>query len=183
MNMKSIFFGFESGSPKVLEYLKRGKVTMEENYNAIKLGVQHGMQVFGNVIIGSPVELEEDIKLTIDFINWAWKNGAARITASVLIPYPGTPIWDIAKEMGKVRDDMNFAQLMVDIEGDMMNGIVSGLPPEKFRPLAEDTLRAIHKFKWRKLFRFMHNDFWGTVRFVSKSPWPLIRRMFVRTST
>jgi hypothetical protein len=41
---------------------------------------------------------------TLDFVNFCLKNKVERLWSFVLVPYPGTKMWDIAKERGKVKD-------------------------------------------------------------------------------
>lgn len=182
MNLNTLFFGLESGSERVLNYLKCAKVTMQDNRRSVMMALEHGFRVFGNVIIGSPPETVDDIRQTVNFINWCWRMGAARITASVLTPYPGTPIWDEAVSMGRVSDNMDFSLLMVDIQKQGLGGFVSKLSPDVFIAEAKKVLAAIHKFKWRKFWEFMMNDPKATIVFMLHAPWSLFRRMFVPTS-
>lgn len=110
MNVKAVSFGLESGSERILEYLKKGSVTVEDNYRAIKLCKQHGMRTIGTFIIGSPDETEEDIQKTFDLIR---SPDLDQGVICHLKPLPGTEIWDHAKQLGLVSDDIgwNFASL------------------------------------------------------------------------
>jgi len=111
LNVKQVGFGFESGSERILNFLKRGTVTLEQNKNAIITCKKHGIRVYGSLIFGSPGEKIEDMKKTIDFIRFAKKHGADAIWIFVMTPFPATDIWDIAKERKKVSDDMNWDKL------------------------------------------------------------------------
>ena len=68
LNVNAISFGFESGSNRMLNYLKGGTVTVEQGAKTIKLCKEKGFLITGLFIIGSPGETEEDLKLTLQFI-------------------------------------------------------------------------------------------------------------------
>lgn len=64
MNVRYISCGFESGSNKILNYLKKGTLTVDDNEKAIKLAKKYGFKVGGGVIFGTPGETEEDLEQT-----------------------------------------------------------------------------------------------------------------------
>lgn len=111
MNVAIASFGFESGSDRVLRYLKAGSVSVEQNKNAIKMCRKHGLKVVGSLIFGSPGETVEDMERTIEFIDFTKQAGADRIWSFVMTPFPGTQIWEVAKSRGKVSEDMDFSML------------------------------------------------------------------------
>ena len=63
-----IGIGFESGSERILNYLKSGFVTVEQSKRAVELCKKHKIKVFGNFIIGAPDEEWSDVELTRRFI-------------------------------------------------------------------------------------------------------------------
>ncbi len=108
LGVSTINFGFESGSENMLHYLKGGSVTVEDNRRAVILGKKYGFSVVGSLIFGSPGETINDMKKTLEFIDFFDKNGGDNLWHFVMTPFPGTPIWEIAKERGKVTDEMNW---------------------------------------------------------------------------
>ncbi len=104
-------FGFESGSDRILDWLKNGSVTVEMNKRAIILCKKYGFTVYGSLMFGSPGEKIEDMKKTLDFIDFASKNGADYIWSFIATPFPNTPFWNIALERKKVSNDMDFRLL------------------------------------------------------------------------
>jgi len=108
MNVKRINFGFESGSPRILKYLKRNTVTVEHNKRAIKLAKKHNFVISGYFMIGSPHETKEDMMLTLKFIK---NNPIDLVTLCVTTAYPGTDIWEYAKKEEFVSDDMDWEKL------------------------------------------------------------------------
>ena len=107
MNFNSGSFGAESGSDKILKFLKCGSSTVEMNQKAIDICYKWNLMLNISFIIGTPGETEEDIIKTIKFIE---KNRRKLVGIEVfaLLPYPGTPLWNMMKRKGVVSDDMNW---------------------------------------------------------------------------
>ncbi|MCX5648240.1 MAG: radical SAM protein [Planctomycetota bacterium] len=107
MNVASVNMGLESGCEETLAFLK-DRVTVEENREAIDILHRHGFFVSGSFIIGSPNETEAQMMETYAFL----KQAPLAITdVNILIPYPGTPIWEYALERGLVSNDMDWSRL------------------------------------------------------------------------
>lgn len=111
INVIMVNFGFESGSDRVLNTLKAGSVSVEQNRQAILLCKKHGITIYGSLMYGVPNETLEDMDMTNDFIDFAIRNGARNIWSFVAAPYPGTPFWDIAVQRGKVSNNMDWSRL------------------------------------------------------------------------
>lgn len=95
LNVVSITFGIETGSQKILTYLKGKRATLEDNLNALILAKKHGIIGDAFFMIGSPHETLEDIKETYNFIKNYCRNN---FIIYQVIPFPGTDIWDYAIE-------------------------------------------------------------------------------------
>lgn len=105
MNVKSITFGLESGSEKVLKQIKKNTVTVEQNRKAVEMCKKYGFRTEGCFIIGCPDETEEDIMQTKELIE------NKNIDIGFLFqmtPLPGTEVWEYAKQKGFVSDDFSF---------------------------------------------------------------------------
>ena len=107
MNFLSGAFGAESGSEKILKFLKTGSTTVDLNQRAIDLCNKHGIDLNLSFIIGTPGETREDLEKTISFIDRN-RTKMQGIEVFIILPYPGTPIWTMAKRRGLVTDDMNW---------------------------------------------------------------------------
>lgn len=108
IKVRVVNFGFESGSDRVLKFLKVGTVTVEMNKNAVVLCKKYGLNVYGSLMYGSPDETLEDMEKTNDFIDFCSKNGANYLWSFVATPFPATPFWNVALERGTVSNDMDF---------------------------------------------------------------------------
>jgi len=106
LNVKTVVFGFESGSDRILRYVKKDEtLSAETNRNAMRLCIKHKLNVAGCLMIGMPTEKLEDMKKTLDFIDYGKRIGVMRLWLQILIPLPSTEFWDIAKQRGKLEGD------------------------------------------------------------------------------
>lgn len=102
MGVYSLTFGFESGSQKILNYLKRESVTLEQGYDAAWIAKKHGFLVSGFFMLGSPGETIEDINKTFNFIK------KLELDSEILFQlkaYPGTECWDYALKNNILKGD------------------------------------------------------------------------------
>jgi magnesium-protoporphyrin IX monomethyl ester (oxidative) cyclase len=105
MNVTFLSFGFESGSEKILKWLKAGSVTVKDNWRALRLSKKYGFKIMSGFIIGSPGETKEDMMKTLELM----EDPDLDIPLfGQLTPYPNTPVWEIAKKMGLVSEDIDF---------------------------------------------------------------------------
>jgi radical SAM superfamily enzyme YgiQ (UPF0313 family) len=121
MGVVSVGMGLESGNPRILNYLKGNTVTVKDNRRAIELLTSAGIRANASFIIGSPTETEKEIMETYDFIR---KSKLSFVDIYVLTPYPGTPVWDLAKSRGLVSDHMDWSRLNVNFEVNHENAII-----------------------------------------------------------
>ena len=93
-----ILYGMESGNQKTLDRLEKG--TKEED--AIKgpaMARKAGLDPHVTIMLGYPWESYEDAKRTIEVAKFAMKKGYYEtIQATIVIPYPGTPLYRQCKE-------------------------------------------------------------------------------------
>ena len=108
MNVNQLSFGFESGSQNVLKYLKKDTVTVDQNRNAVFLSKKYGFVVNGSFVLGSPDETKDDIELSLRFLKNSYIDSGM---VFMLTPYPGTELWDYAKQSGIVDDNMDWNKL------------------------------------------------------------------------
>ena len=107
----NIRIGLESGSDKILKFLKKGQATVEKNYRAVTLAKKAGLRVFGSFIIGSPDETVEDIVETIHFIK---DSGLTSCAVFIAVPYPGTGLYDICRQKGYLKPGINYKDYVVE---------------------------------------------------------------------
>jgi len=92
----TIYLGIESGSQKILNIISKG-ITLTQAEKTINLIKKVKINTFGSFIIGIPGETVKTIKKTIDF---AKKLSPSFAQFTICTPYPGTKLFDVAKEKG-----------------------------------------------------------------------------------
>jgi anaerobic magnesium-protoporphyrin IX monomethyl ester cyclase len=89
-NCRTIMFGVESGSQKVLDRLKKEQ-TLEEVETAVTNAKQAGIEiVHGFFVVGNPDETVSDLRATFDF---ASRLRLDTFAFNRLCVYRGTPLW------------------------------------------------------------------------------------------
>lgn len=159
MNTKLIFIGFESGSDKVLKYLKDNTCSVETNQRAYDLARKYKIYVYGAFIFGAPNETMEDMERTYEFMK---KNPMSLCEVSRLTPFPGTGIWNYAAEKGFVDPDMNFQYFKVRVKDNRVKKLwlCENVSREEFlkffhkkvEPLSWRYVQTAHDFSMRDLF-------------------------------
>lgn len=101
-----ILYGMESGNQKTLDKLDKG--TKEED--AIigpAMATQAGLEPHITIMLGYPWESYDDARRTIEIAKYALKKGYYNtIQTTIIMPYPGTPLFREAKDKGwLVTDD------------------------------------------------------------------------------
>lgn len=105
MNIGTVTIGFESGSQKILSYLKKNTTKLEDNKRAAKLLHKYGIEIEGLFMIGSPGETKQDMMMTLDFIK---KGFVDTMQLSITTPFPGTELWDYALKKNLITEDMDW---------------------------------------------------------------------------
>jgi len=106
----SVSFGIESGSQKILDSLNKG-ATVETALTAVKMVRQAGMRCPTSFMIGSPEETEETLRETVEFC----KKANINLTSMMFVtPYPGTELYNIARERGLIEDEEAFIESLAD---------------------------------------------------------------------
>jgi len=96
-----VIFGVESGSQRVLNYLRKG-IKVEQSYKALRVAKRTGLIVQADTMIGMPYETEEDLKKTAQLYR---KLKPEIIQTSLITPVPGTDFCKEAKEKGFLSAD------------------------------------------------------------------------------
>jgi radical SAM superfamily enzyme YgiQ (UPF0313 family) len=134
MNVYSVGMGIESGNQHILDYLKAGKATVEQNEKAINILADNGINPTATFIIGSPSEDEACFNDTLNFIN---RSKLSKSYLYLLTPYPGTPVWEYAVEKGFVNNDINWDLLDINENTEFEKRIIlsENFSPEILRKL------------------------------------------------
>lgn len=141
-----IDYGFETGSQRILDMLKKGGVAIDDNKRAIEVTKKAGLQVMGTFMLGNPGETENDLRQTKDFIV---RNLDKIDYFQTLIstPYPGTELYEMCLERGVVDRDY-LAQLAKENSvRDKLRVYCDSIPRDK----VIETLNYLNKISAKKI--------------------------------
>ena len=104
---RTIHFGIETASERLMKLIDK-RETVQQVVEGIKLAKQFGFQVSGTFILGLPTETRKERKaaywlakkLSLDYVRF---NNAT--------PYPGTRLYEIAKEENRLNPGNNWENL------------------------------------------------------------------------
>lgn len=96
-----IHLGVESGSNAILKAIKKG-ITTDVAREAVRLAKKHGFMVLAYFMYGLPTETLDDARQTLDF---ALRLDSDYAEFSIMIPYPGTEVYENALKDGTIPVD------------------------------------------------------------------------------
>jgi radical SAM superfamily enzyme YgiQ (UPF0313 family) len=99
-----IMYGFEAGTQKALDILRKD-YTIEQSLQAMRLTDEAGIYTLGLFMIGVPGETREDCLETIKF---AKKLDCTIAKFNIVVPYPGTSLFDRYMKGFKIDDSERF---------------------------------------------------------------------------
>jgi radical SAM superfamily enzyme YgiQ (UPF0313 family) len=145
INVVQIAYGFESGSERVLDFLKRGSATVARNRRAAELTSSYGIGVGGQFMIGAIGETEAEMRETLAFVA---AHPMSHVHISVTTPLPGTELWEICKEHGLVSDDMDWRRLDFGNprNPDLIYCNEASVPWERFREILVEAHRIADRW-------------------------------------
>lgn len=111
----SVMLGIETADPTVLATVRKGE-TIEEIEEGIRILQGAGIKVGGYFIIGLPGDSLQSQKKSVEFA----KRMAIGAHFNMLIPYPGTAIWEWAKTNAKFISDIENGLHFAD-DSDKLN--------------------------------------------------------------
>ncbi len=95
-----ILYGFESANQNTLDWINKG-TKVEDISNACRMAKKAGLDPHLTVMMGYPWEVKNDamqtVKLARDILKKGW---ADTLQATIVIPYPGTPLFRECREKG-----------------------------------------------------------------------------------
>ncbi len=136
---RTVMFGIESGSQKILDRLKKEQ-TLAEVTNAVKNAKKAGIEiVHGFFTVGNPDETVEDMQATFDF---ASKLPLDTFGFNRLCVYRGTPLWQEYVKRGLVSDVTDWYKYFKCSEIDP-----TCLPGEVINKVRQEGLKKLFIYK------------------------------------
>jgi radical SAM superfamily enzyme YgiQ (UPF0313 family) len=128
-----ILYGLESANQKTLDKIDKN-LKVEQIEPALKLAKEAGLNPHPTAMVGYPWETKEEAQNTLNFAKEMFKKGRAdTLQATIVTPYPGTPLFAEAEEKGwlKTKDwnryDMREPILKTEMSDEEIKGLVQDL--------------------------------------------------------
>ena len=148
LNVVQVNIGFETGSDRMLRYLKNNSVTIEDHERAVKLLNESNILIYGNFMIGSPGETKEEMIATLDF----FKNHDINIaTLNITTPLPGTVIWEDAAKKGIVKENMDWSKFFNSLDKPEDQIYINEIVPH------DEFMKIFKEFRSEIIKKSMHN--------------------------
>jgi len=100
--LRGYFIGFESGSDRVLKFIRKG-TTAEENLQAARICRKYGITVWANYMMGLPTETKEEVMDTVRLIKTIDPD---YYSPAFFTPHPGTELYDyvVEHDLSRITD-------------------------------------------------------------------------------
>lgn len=112
-----ILFGVESADEEILKNINK-RISLEQVKQAVKLARRLGIETRASFMIGNQGETEATIEKTIDF---AIRLDPDEVQFNIATAYPGTELFDWAKENGYIKsfnwDDYSMSNVVLELPG------------------------------------------------------------------
>jgi len=90
--------GLESGNQRLLDLIGK-KITLDQTRQAVGMISRSGIKSRASVILGLPTETRQE---SLNSIRFAYSLPLDQVRFSVATPFPGTKLWDIAVQEGRI---------------------------------------------------------------------------------
>ena len=102
---RMLLFGLESASQKTLDRINKN-LAVEQIVDSCKKAKEAGLEPHLTIMLGYPWESREDALKTFELAKCLFERGYAdTLQATMIIPYPGTPLFEECKEKGLLATD------------------------------------------------------------------------------
>ncbi len=142
-----ILYGLESANQETLDRINKN-LKVEQIEPQIRMAKEAGLNPHPTAMVGYPWETREDAERTLNMAREFFKNGYSdSLQATIVTPYPGTPLFKEAEEKGwlKTKDwdkyDMHAPVLETPMSDDELKELVRSFYKSFWSP----------QFVWRKI--------------------------------
>ena len=158
---RMLLFGLESGSQRVLDELNKG-VTVGEIVDSCRKAKEAGLTVHITIMFGYPGASREEELQTYRLARMLMENGYAdTLQSTLLMPYPGCKLYDMALENGWLRFSPGEWE-----RWDMSEPVLKGgdMSPDEVKQLCDETYKLFLSPKY-VLRRLLSIRSFGDVKF------------------
>lgn len=145
IGLRGLFIGFESGSQRILDFLRKG-TTVEDNFETARVLKRHKLAIWANYMLGVPTETAQEAQATVEMIRTIDPD---YFSPSFFTPQPGTELSRYVEENGLSID--GGAALPRNPDEPKIKGVDYEF---LHRSLAKSRQRLLHNRLRRGLYRF-----------------------------
>jgi len=148
---RDIVLAFESANERIIKKYASNKWSINQTdvTGLIKTIKKHGLRVAGNFMIGYPDETREEIMNTINYAKERATDGLDAANFFLVMPLPGTPLFDQAVAQGYISKDFNPDRMHWQ-KANMINTLVPAHELEKIRDEAWLTTNKKNLTEYKK---------------------------------
>ncbi|MDD5255292.1 MAG: radical SAM protein [Candidatus Omnitrophica bacterium] len=153
-NFRLLLFGLESANQATLDRINKN-LRVQDVIDGCREASAAGLYPHITIMFGYPWETYDDARKTLELGRWLLKKGYAyTMQATMVIPYPGTPLFEECRQKGWLetldwdRYDMKEPVMRAPIPPEKIPGLVQGMYGVAFQP----------EFMLRKLLSLRDKD-------------------------
>ena len=144
--LRGLSIGFESGSDRVLRFLRKG-VSVEQNYRAAEICRRYRIRIFANYMFGVPTETNAEAYQTVQMIK---KINPERRSYSFFTPLPGSDLYEYCRER-----DLSLVDTYAKYNRSLFVPKIKGVDYVYLRRAVEDAL----DLPWhKKILRYLRRN-------------------------
>jgi len=145
---------FESGTARMIK--KYGSNKWDINKLNIKallhMCQEYGLRTEGNYMLGYPDETREEICSTLESAKWHMAEGLSAACFMLVMPLPGTPLFDMALKEGYLPKDYDIDKMHWG-KANMQNTLVPGDELEEIRTTAWEEINYSEHVNYKQEMR------------------------------
>lgn len=179
---KTIGFGIESGSQKILDIMRKG-TTIPRIKKVLKLVRKYKFFTIGSFMIGNPSDTKKDIRKTIELAKEIKPSG---VGFGVLTAFPGTEIYFNALKDGNLKNPKWYFRRDPDEEDEFLpTRLYDGALQSSEFKVEKELNKAYYKFYFRPTYiistikRIISDP--NYLKYVLAYAWGMVKNTFVDT--
>ncbi len=159
VGLKGLFMGFESGSDRVLRFIRKG-TTRAINLKAARVCRKYGISVWANYMMGLPTETEDEVRDTISMLKAIDPD---YYSPAFYTPYPGNDLHTYCVEHG-----LSLIQRHEDLDRNPSEMKIRGHDPQFLFWALEESQRRTPANRARRFARFYWNRYASPAKVLHK---------------